>query len=110
MVLSECVLGWYGNLVLLILSACPNYTNTVETVMSIVDTLNQPYYIFLQNYYVILRNTLLMVSVYEICTNLLSRATYSTYRDIPPEASRVKCFAQGHNIFLQRLRIEPATF
>ena len=26
--------------------------------------------------------------------------TYSKYRDIPPEASRVKCLAQGHNIIL----------
>ena len=29
---------------------------------------------------------------------LLSRETYSNYRDIPPEASRVKCLAQGHNV------------
>ena len=28
----------------------------------------------------------------------LSRATYSKYRDITPEASRVKCLAQGHNV------------
>ena len=41
---------------------------------------------------------------------LLSRATYSKYRDIPPEASRVKCLAQGHNIILHGQGIEPATF
>ena len=29
---------------------------------------------------------------------LLSRATYRKYRDILPEASRVKCLAQGHNV------------
>ena len=28
----------------------------------------------------------------------LSRATYSKYRYIPPEAIRVKCFAQGPNV------------
>ena len=28
----------------------------------------------------------------------LSRATYSKYRDILPEARRVKCLAQGHNV------------
>ena len=31
---------------------------------------------------------------------LLSRATYSKYRDIHPKASRVKCLAQKHNIIL----------
>ena len=31
---------------------------------------------------------------------LLSRATYSKYRDIPPKASRVKYLAQGHNVIL----------
>ena len=29
---------------------------------------------------------------------LFSRGTYSKYRDILPEASRVKCLAQGHNV------------
>ena len=27
-----------------------------------------------------------------------ARVTYSKYRDMPPEASRVKCLAQGHNV------------
>ena len=31
---------------------------------------------------------------------LLSRVTYSKYRDILPEASRVKCPAQGYNVIL----------
>ena len=35
-----------------------------------------------------------------IYQSLLSRATYSKYRDIPPEASRVKCLAQGHSVIL----------
>ena len=31
---------------------------------------------------------------------LLSRATNSMYRDIPPEASRMKCLARGHYVIL----------
>ena len=38
-----------------------------------------------------------------IYQTLLSRATYSKYRDIPPEASRVKCLAQGHNVNLHAI-------
>ena len=45
-----------------------------------------------------------------IWQTLLSGAIYSKYRDIPPEASRVKCLAQGHNIILAQPGIELATF
>ena len=53
--------------------------------------------------YIILfiRNPLSSVPAVIRYLDILSRATYSKYRDILPEGSRAKCLAQGHNLIWQ---------